>query len=184
VSDDNNKIKIFGSDDNLKALGELLSNDTSRKIISSLMQNEMYTNEISTKLDMRVSLVIHHLKKMEELGLLNITNKKIIKKGQEHRFFKMNSDIFITLNNTKIEVKEKGILARIFREGIKFASIGIIAGSVWMFDIVNVGKTKKVYPVPFGESLHQDPIVLALIIVIIGLSILLIFNYKKKKKRG
>ena len=137
MSDDDNKIKVFGSDDNLKALGELLSNETSRKIISSLMKREMYTNELSTKLDMRVSLVIHHLKKMEELGLLEITKKKIIKKGQEHRFFKMNSDIFITLNNTKEEVKEKGILKRIFKDVVNVTLIAFLGITSWLSGILN-----------------------------------------------
>ena len=77
MPDEDNKIKMFGSDDDLKSLGELLSNETSRTIIKNLMEYEMYTNEIATKLDMRVSLVIHHLKKMEALGLLEISDKKI-----------------------------------------------------------------------------------------------------------
>lgn len=153
MSDENNKIRVFGSDDNLKALGELLSNETSRKIISTLMKKEMYTNEISTALDMRVSLVIHHLKKMEDLGILDITKKRIIRKGQEHRFFKMSSDIFIILNNTKEEVKEKGILKRIFRDGIKFACIGIIGLSSW------VGTQMIQHKIPPPDLYYEEPMI-------------------------
>ena len=75
-----------------------------------------------------------------------------------------------------------GASPQIFKEGVKFASIGIVAGFVWMFDIVNLGNTKKVRAVPFEESVQQDPIILALIIVIIGLSIQIIFSYKKRKR--
>ncbi len=117
------KIKVFGSDDDLKSLGELLSNKTSRKIIKNLMNHEMYTNEIATKLDMRVSLVIHHLKKLESLGLLEITDKKIKRKGEKHRFFKMNSDLFITLDKTKEEIEKKEITKKIFKDGIKFTTV-------------------------------------------------------------
>jgi len=131
MSDEDHKIKVFGSDDNLKALGELLSNETSRKIMIHLMKQEMYTNEISTKLDIRISLVIHHLKKMEDLGLVEITNKKIVKKGEKHRFFKIDSDLFITLNNTKEKIKEKGILKRIFSDGMKFTMIGVTGLASW-----------------------------------------------------
>jgi len=175
VPDKDNKIRIFGSDDNLKALGELLSNETSRKIIFTLMKKEMYTNEISTALDMRVSLVIHHLKKMEELGLLDITKKRIIKKGQEHRFFKMSTDIFITLNNTKEEVKEKGILKKIFKDGIKFAFVPIIAimslFTQHSFDNSGLDVAKS----------NNDIIVIGLIIIIIGLITERIYFQKKKK---
>ncbi len=89
----------FNDDKNMKLLGEVISSNTCQKIIYNLMTKEMYTNEISTKLDMRVSLVIHHLKKLEKLGILEITVKQIDGKGLDHRFFKINTQIFITCTN-------------------------------------------------------------------------------------
>ena len=82
--DDFATVKIFSSEDEkLKMLGELLSNKSSRDIVKLLAYEEMYINEISKKLDMRSSLVIHHLKKLRALGLLQITNKKIVRKGND-----------------------------------------------------------------------------------------------------
>lgn len=123
MTEDNNKINVFGSDDDLKSLGELLSNATSRKIIKNLMKHKMYTNEIATKLDIRVSLVIYHLKKMEALGLLEITNKKIKRKGEKHRFFKINSSIFVILDKTKEEIEKNGILKKIFKDGVEITLV-------------------------------------------------------------
>jgi len=173
MTEDENKIKIFGSDDDLKSLGELLSNETSRKIIKNLMEHQMYTNEIATKLDMRVSLVIHHLKKMEALGLLNITDKKIKRKGEKHRFFTMNFDIFVTLDKSKEDLDKKGILKRIFREGIKFTSIGIASFLVYnRIDTESTwGGTNDVQ----GISLE-----IPFLIVIIGLIILLFLKKNRK----
>ena len=180
MSGDEPKIKVFASDDNLKALGELLSNDSSRKIIYHLMTKEMYTNEISTKLDMRVSLVIHHLKKLEELEMLIITNKKIKRKGQEHRFFKINSDIFVTIDKTKEEIKETGFLKKIFKESIKFSSI--IMSAIFSYFLLD---TK--YPLSPNEpdiaivpqSGTVDPLIYSLIIVILGLLVLYFLKIKK-----
>jgi predicted transcriptional regulator len=90
-SEDLAKIKVFSSDDEkLKILGELLSNKSSRDIIRSLIDKEMYANEIAKKLDLPRNLVVHHLRKMESIGLLEITNKKIIRKGEEHRFLRFH----------------------------------------------------------------------------------------------
>ena len=115
------KIKVFSSDDEkLKSLGELLSNKSSRDIIKLLIDKEMYTNEISKKLDMRANIVIHHLKKLEELGLLQIKNKKIVKKGNDHRHFRMVSNLFITPNYTKEEIEEKDTLKKFFKDGALF----------------------------------------------------------------
>ena len=84
----------------MKILGEIISTKNGQKIIYHLMNKEMYTNEISTKLDMRVSLVIHYIKKLEELGILEIREKKIKRKNKiKRRFFKINSQIFITCTN-------------------------------------------------------------------------------------
>lgn len=185
MTDDNNKIKVFGSDDDLKSLGELLSNETSRKIIKNLMEHQMYTNEIATKLDMRVSLVIHHLKKLEELGLLDIVNKKIKRKGEKHRFFTMNSDIFVTLDKTKADIEKNGILKRIFKDGMKFGFIFIVAGFSFMFD---TAEPKINYPVPFGAvpnvTQTNDIFLIPLFVLIIGLIIERILYGIKKRKRG
>jgi len=90
------KVKVFSSEDEkLKILGELLSNKSSRDIIKLLIRREMYTNEIAKKLELRVNLVIHHLKKMESIGLLEITNNKITRKGEEHRYFRIPPGILV-----------------------------------------------------------------------------------------
>ena len=174
-----NKIKVFASDDNLKSLGELLSNETSRKIIMNLMNNEMYTNEIATKLDIRVSLVIHHLRKLEELGLVEIVDKKIKRKGEKHRFFKMNFDIFITLDKNKEDVDKKGILKRIFRDGIKFTSIGLAA--IISYIIPQQFYSKNTWSVL--DNMDELSIELPLIIIIIGLAMGRIYSYFKNKKK-
>ena len=168
------KIKVFASDDNLKSLGELLSNDSSRNIIFHLMNNEMYTNEISTKLEMRVSLVIHHLKKMEDLGLLEISEKQIIKKGQKHRFFKIKSDIFITINKSKEEIKEKRFLSRIFRDEIKFTVIGVASFISWL---LTPNKTTQTFTVLTDNNMPD--LTVPFLVIIIGFILILI-----KKKRG
>ncbi len=175
--DDAPKIKVFASDDNLKALGELLSNDSSRSIIYNLMTNEMYTNEISTKLDMRVSLVIHHLKKMEDLGLLEITEKKIKRKGQEHRFFKIKSNIFVVIDNTAVEIKEKGLLKRIFRDGVKYAVIGFVASMTWIYERAKTNTSEFQTFFENGElpsASDSTTLVIPLIIIVAGLIIILI----------
>ncbi len=181
--DDAPKIKVFASDDNLKALGELLSNDSSRGIIYNLMTKEMYTNEIATKLDMRVSLVIHHLKKLEDLGLLEITEKKIKRKGQEHRFFQIKSNIFVVIDNTAEEIKEKGLLKRIFGEGVRFTMIGIIALSTYFFNQSPkiIYDTKTRIPESLDMSFNYDALVVPLLVIISGLVFELILSKKKKR---
>lgn len=123
---DFDKIKVFSSDDEkLKMLGELLSNKSSRDIIRLLSEKEMYTNEIADNLKLRPNLVIHHLKKLEDLKLLEINYKKILKKGKDHRYFRMTPHLFISTNQDKDRDNKKGIKYRFFKEGVKFAVITI-----------------------------------------------------------
>jgi len=187
MDNDDNKIKIFASDDNLKVLGELLSNETSRKIIKNLMEHQMYTNEIATNLDIRINLVIHHLKKLEELGLLEIVNKKIKRKGEKHRFFKINFDIFVTLDKNKEEIEKKGILKRIFRDGMKFTVIGIVALlSLFSFNYKpnNIARGSSsisdfnFFNDKISFELTYVSIIIVITIVLVGL--FLVFKYKKK----
>lgn len=126
-NDGSDKIKVFSSDDErLKILGELLSNKSSRDIIRLLIERELYTNEIAKKLNLRPNLVVHHLQKMESIELLKITNKKITKKGEEHRFYRIPKGMLIIPNESK-DMKENRFLKKIFKEGMKFTAIGIAA---------------------------------------------------------
>lgn len=172
-------IKIFDSDDEkLKNLGELLSNESSRKIIKFLIQKESYTNEIANKLDLRVSLVIHHLKKMEKLGLLEINNKKIIRKGIEHKFFKMNPGIFLLLNFEKEEIQEQKKLKKIFKNTVKLSISAIACVLSWVI----LSPEKSIgYPTLGNETISPEIGILCIVIIILSLELL--FTKKKYLKK-
>ena len=76
-------------------LGELLANDTSRRIIEILSDHTLYTVEIEEKVNIRTSLTIWHLNKLVKLKMLIITNKEIHKKSIDHKHYKMKPEFHI-----------------------------------------------------------------------------------------
>lgn len=180
--DISDKIKIFSSEDEkLKILGELLSNKSSRDIIKLLTDEEMYTNEIANRLGIKANLIIHHLKKLQELGLLEIKNKRIIEKGKEHRFFRMVPGIFVLSNSTKEEIREKRTLKKIFRNGIKFASIVIMGLASFMITskiILSETSWSSLYYVQSTEFLSS--VIIALCVIIAGLIVERVYTQFKK----
>jgi len=181
-----NKIKVFSSDDEkLKILGELLSNKSSRNIIKLLIEKEMYTNEIAKKLELRVSLVIHHLQKMEAIGLLEINNKKIVRKGEEHRFFRISQGMLIVPNESK-EVISEGFFRRVFHSSVKFIAIGIASVFSGVFSsFISLPKQghDPNYPIPLIPEVSYFPLTVSLTVIILGLIIERIFRIKRKKGR-
>lgn len=182
-NDISDKIKIFSSDDEkLKILGELLSNKSSRDMIKLLTYNEYYTNEIADRLNLRANLVIHHLKKLENLGLLEVRNKKIIKKGNEHRYFRMIPNLFIIPNHTKEEIEEKGILKKIFKNTIRYVIIGIVAFGTWVFTQqpkISIDPKMRNPETLIENSSNFDTLIIPLLIVISGLVFEIILMKKK-----
>ena len=184
---DDYSIKVFYSDDeNLKEFGELLSNQTSRSIIRALIEKEYYKNELAEKLDMRISLVDHHLKKLEELNMVTVSEKQITKKGVRHRYFKMNSEIFIS-NSSKNSKHDEQILRRIFKNGIKFTSIAIASGlayfiSKYGFDLKEIWTSAQ--ETSTWYILNESSIIIALSVAVVGLSLERIWTAMKNKKRG
>lgn len=175
------KIKVFSSDDEkLKALGELLSNKSSRDIIKLLIKKGMYTNEIAKKLGLGISLVIYHIQKMEAIGLLEITNKKIIRTGEEHRFFRIPHGMLIFPEKSEKETNN-GLLKKIFKDGIKFVSL-VIAGIVTYFSTreFSQSEVQKMPRYELPNLIEISPFIFPLIVVIIGLVIM----YFTKKKKG
>ena len=179
------EVKVFGADDrSLKLLGELLSNDTSRKIIRSLIEKQMYTNELATKLDIPISLVMHHLKKLEELGLVDVEERQITKKTKRHKFFRMSGKIFVLPNDSNAEMRETGSLGRILQEKVRYTIIGAAALFAFVLTRGQDGSTafspQELPAVPF----YLESTFVPLLIVIAGLAIERVVQHKKRKKGG
>jgi hypothetical protein len=146
----------------------------------------MYTNEIAKKLELRPNLVIHHLQKMQSIGLLEIINKKITQKGEERRFFKIPKSMLIIPNESK-EIKKNGILKKIFKERIKFVAIGIISVFSGVFSSLSFNQRPYYdphYPTPHIPEISLFPLVVTLSVIIIGLVVERIWKERKIKKVG
>jgi len=68
---------------------------------------------------------------MKSIGLLEITNKKIARNGEEHRFFRIPTGMLIVPNKSE-EDTNNGFLKKIFKKGVKFAVIGGVSLFVWI----------------------------------------------------
>lgn len=184
-------IKIFDKNDkSLKMIGELLSNDSSRQIIRCLIEKEMYTNEIAKKLQLRVSLVIHHLKKLEELELLEITEKQIVKNGNKHKFYRMVPNLGISPNHSEEELKENGFFKKIFNSGVKISVVAFGCLTSWFSGLNRTIPINEQVPRPQDEELvvipWSGPIPTSdnfflIPIIIIGCSLFMIWFTRKRK---
>ncbi len=178
------RIKVFFSDDEkLKLLGELLSNKSSRDIIKLLIDKEGYTNEIANKLELKVSLVIHHLQKMESIGLLEITNKKIARNGEMHRFFRIPTGMLILPTESKEKVNNE-LFKKTFHSSIKFVVIGVAGALSWIYGKSLQMQTGDSEFIDASEGIsntgESNLLVLPFLIIIIGLIIERIISFKKK----
>jgi len=181
TEEDNTNIRVFGNDDeSLRILGQILSNETSRKIIQLLTQEEMYTNQISKRLGIQMNTIIFHLKKLVEVGLVTVTHKQIIKKGVDHKYYKMIPNIFVTSTQPKKEVHANGFLKKFFKEGIKFAAIGFLSIITWKYFVtLHIPEINNNYNLV--ESTSENLTIPIIIFSIIGV---LIYLYLKKRKKG
>lgn len=180
MAKDGHCIKAFSEDDSLKVLGELLSNDSSRNMIKALSSNEMYANQIATKLNLRPNLVAYHLGRMESIGLLEITHKKIIRKGKEHKHFRI-PDGMLVLPCLRNEDGDDGLVRRVMRSGVKFAAIGaasVVPLAIGLLDTpVHAGTDYDV------TKIHPDAIIAGMGIAIVGLVMERIHAYRKNRRR-
>lgn len=182
------EIEVISDDDEtLKTLGELLSNKTSRDLLKFLMNKETYKMKISDELGVPFSLVEHHLKKMEKLGLVKISQKKLVKDGVLHKTYKITATgIFIFLNNTETAIKENGTLKKIFKDGIKLVAIG--GGALFSLISLNYNPNEISRLTPdvtnvnfFTDKIPLDVTYFSLAIATIIVSVGLFLFFKKKR---
>ena len=174
------RISVFTSDDkSLKLLGELLGNDTGRKIIRCLIERQMYTSELATKLGIPISLVIHHLKKLEELNLVDVEEKRITRKTKNHKFFRMTGKFFVLPNDSKDDINETGMLGRIFKEKVRYTLTGAAASSAFILVTVQGGYQKAFTGEP--PAIPFESAFVPFLIVIAGLAVEGILRHKKRR---
>ena len=185
VNEEAPKVKILSlraTDDSLKKFCEIGASDTGRKILLALTEKEGYLNEFANKLNLTVPTLYNHLKKLEEIDVLDIVEKPISKKTKDHRYFIMKTDFFLSMTPED----EQSKLKRIFKEGVKFVSIGIT--SVVSFFIASDSNIKQSSSF---SGLNNDgldienplfPIVIFLGVLLVGLILERIYTQIKKNR--
>lgn len=94
------KVEILSTEDNkIKTIGEILSSDSSREIMKLLFNDSMTANQIATKTSISLPLVIYHLKKMQDAGVVKITNVGKNVKSHDMKFYTVDKLAIVILPN-------------------------------------------------------------------------------------
>jgi DNA-binding transcriptional ArsR family regulator len=129
----NDKIEILSTDDErIKSVGELLSSDSSRTILKLLFNDQMTANQISQKTGISLPLVIYHLKKMQETGIVRIAQTGKNTKSHDMKYYTVDKFAIVILPSTMTEkARSSKSLLNSFNRIHRFASIGGAAIAAW-----------------------------------------------------
>ena len=171
------KIEILSTDDQkIKEVGELLSNDSSRRILKLLLESEMTANQIAQKTAMLLSLVIYHLKKMQDVGIVKVS--RIEKNTKEHNMLYYTTTKFAVIilpSKLTEKARQSKSLFRSLKRLYKFAAIGLGAATSYLvsqnFQITEFPSGTKVPANIGGGIMAHDlwPIIIALTVIVVGL---------------
>ncbi|MCV0391949.1 MAG: winged helix-turn-helix domain-containing protein [Nitrosopumilus sp.] len=129
MNSEDDEIEIISTDDDkIKLIGEIFSNDSSRKILKLISDgNEMTANEIAQESNMSLALAIHHLKRMQTAGMIKVSKTGISAKGQEMKYYvSTNQTFLITPEKSNSSVIES------LKKFSKFAAIGLAGFVSWI----------------------------------------------------
>ena len=131
------KIKILATDDEkIKSFGELFSNDSSRKILQLLFNEELAATQISKKTDISLQLVKYHLNKLQDLGIVKISKIEKNSKSQDMKIYSATKfSIVIVPPKLSEKTKESKLLVRSFKHIYKVAGLGIATGISGLFSL-------------------------------------------------
>ena len=159
-SDDPNvsdKIDILSTDDTkLKAIGEILSSDSSRQILKLLFNNSLSANQISQETEMSLPLVIHHLKKMQTAGIIKITNIGKNTKSHDVKFYTIDKVAIVILpSEMKKPAKKSKSLFNSFNRIHRLATLGGVSIAAW-FSSQIFQKSSDNQSLDLDESIYSE----------------------------
>ena len=127
------KIEIISTEDEkIKSVGELLSSDSSRAILKLLFEDIMTENQIAQKTGISLPLVIYHLKKMQGMGIVKVSNVGKNVKAQDMKYYTTTKFAIVILpSSLSQKAKTSKSLANSFKTIYRFASIGVAGIATW-----------------------------------------------------
>ena len=127
------KVEILSTeDDKLKAIGEILSSDPSRKILKLLFNQALTANQISQKIDVSLPLVIYHLKKMQDCGVIKITKVGQNTKSHDMKFYTVDKFAIVILpTEMSTPAKKSKSLFNSFTRIHRMATLGAACVAAW-----------------------------------------------------
>jgi len=149
------KVEIISTDDEkIKSIGELLSSHSGRNILKLLFDNVLTANQIAQKTGISLPLVIYHLKKMQDMGIVKITNVGKNIKTQDTKFYTSSKFAIVILPSGLTEkAKTSKSLANSFKTIYRFGSIAVAAVATWFVSrIVQNVQTNNAAKVPSGAG--------------------------------
>ena len=129
----NDKIEILSTDDDrIKAVGELLSSDSSRAILKLLFNEEMTANQIAQKTEISLPLVMYHLKKMQDCNVVKISQTGKNTKSHDMKYYTVDKFAIVILPSGMSEkAKSSKSLFNSFNRIYRFATIGGVSLAAW-----------------------------------------------------
>ncbi|MGI0007687.1 MAG: ArsR/SmtB family transcription factor [Nitrosotalea sp.] len=154
------RVGIYGTDDDkLRALGEILITDVSRTILKLLFEDTLTANEIAIKTEYSLQLVRYHLKKMQDVGLVEISKIGKNTKSHDMKYYSATKFAIVILPSRFSEkAKMSKSLLRSIKSLYRFGAIGIVAVGSWFatFALQGTGQfsevSKKIQEAPGGEG--------------------------------
>jgi DNA-binding transcriptional ArsR family regulator len=127
------RVEILSTEDSkLKSIGEILSSDSSRAILKILFNDSLTANQISQKTEISLPLVIYHLKKMQDAGIVKITNIGKNTKSHDMKFYTVDKLAIVILPAMMSEpAKKSKSLFNSFTRIHRLATLGGASIAAW-----------------------------------------------------
>lgn len=127
------RVEILSTEDSkLKSIGEILSSDSSRAILKILFNDSLTANQISQKTEISLPLVIYHLKKMQESGVVKITNIGKNTKSHDMKYYTVDKLAIVILPAMMSEpAKKSKSLFNSFTRIHRLATLGGASIAAW-----------------------------------------------------
>ena len=133
IQDRSDKVKIYSSnEERVKFLGDVLANDASRSIFLLLAQGDLPAGKIADKTGMSLALVTHHLEKMQNAGVVQVSKVSKNIKNRDMKYYRAVLAILIIPDESHDRARGSKALALSLRRVLRFSSIGIAGLSSWL----------------------------------------------------
>ena len=176
------EIKIYSTEDEkMNLLGKIMSNESARKILQLLFENEFTATQIGQKINISLQLVKYHINNMQDIGIVKVSKIEKNSKNQDMNYYSASRFAIVIVPS---QISERTRESKSLKRSIKtiYRLVGFACASFISWIVLGSEEKTPMRGMSTESTISEWQIIIPITIITLGIIIEIVILRKRKNQ--